>query len=104
MHCPARFVIASGQQPYGGLPLFGGETRDQTGCGDLGSVGEAVAGLRGRSVVPAVGGLVLGCVMVTIIIAAGVGALIASTPAILIGLSIVGGTAPQRTETRAWCM
>lgn len=49
------------------------------------------AGLRGRSVVPAVGGLVLGYAMVTIIIAAGVGGLVAGTPAILTGLTIVGG-------------
>lgn len=47
--------------------------------------------LRGRSVVPAVGGLVLGYAMVTIIIAGGVGALIAGIPAILTGLTIVGG-------------
>src|SRR5215217_4933790 len=49
------------------------------------------AGLRGRSVIPAVGGLVLGYAMVTVIIAAGVGALVAGTPAILTGLTIVGG-------------
>jgi len=49
------------------------------------------AGLRGRSVIPAVGGLVLGYAMVTVIIAAGVGTLVAGTPAILTGLTIVGG-------------
>jgi threonine/homoserine/homoserine lactone efflux protein len=49
------------------------------------------AGLRGRSVVPAVGGLVLGYGAVTLVVAAGVGALVASSPAILTGLTIVGG-------------
>jgi threonine/homoserine/homoserine lactone efflux protein len=49
------------------------------------------AGLRGRSVLPAVGGLVLGYGAVTLVVAAGVGALVASSPAILTGLTIVGG-------------
>jgi threonine/homoserine/homoserine lactone efflux protein len=49
------------------------------------------AGLRGRSVVPAVGGLVLGYGAVTLVVAAGVGALVASSPAILTGLTVVGG-------------
>ncbi len=48
-------------------------------------------GLRGRSVVPAVGGLVLGYAAVTLVVAAGVGAVVAGSPAILTGLTIVGG-------------
>jgi len=49
------------------------------------------AGLRGRSVVPAVGGLVLGYTALTLVVAAGVGAVVAGSPAILTGLTIVGG-------------
>ncbi len=49
------------------------------------------AGLRGRSVVPAVGGLVLGYAALTLVVAAGVGALVAGSPAILTGLTITGG-------------
>jgi threonine/homoserine/homoserine lactone efflux protein len=49
------------------------------------------AGLRGHSVVPAVGGLVLGYAAITVVVAAGVGALVAGSPAILTGLSVVGG-------------
>lgn len=49
------------------------------------------AGLRGRSVLPAVSGLVIGYAAITIVIAAGVGALVAGSPAILTGLTIVGG-------------
>jgi threonine/homoserine/homoserine lactone efflux protein len=49
------------------------------------------AGLRGHSVVPAVGGLVAGYAAVTAVVAAGVGALVAGSPAILTGLTIVGG-------------
>jgi len=48
-------------------------------------------GLRGRSVVPAVGGLVLGYAAVTLVVAAGVGAVVAGSPTILTGLTIVGG-------------
>ncbi len=48
------------------------------------------AGLRNRSV-PAVGGLVLGYTGITVIVAAGVGALVAGSPAILTGLTAVGG-------------
>src|SRR5262252_2425092 len=43
------------------------------------------AGLRGRSVLPAVGGIVLGYAAMTIVVAAGVGALVARTPAFLSG-------------------
>jgi len=49
------------------------------------------AGLRGRSVLPAVSGLVLGYAAITIVVAAGVGALVAGSPAILTVLAIVGG-------------
>jgi threonine/homoserine/homoserine lactone efflux protein len=48
------------------------------------------AGLRGHSVLPAVSGLVIGYAAVTIVVAAGVGGLVAGTPAILTGLTIVG--------------
>jgi threonine/homoserine/homoserine lactone efflux protein len=49
------------------------------------------AGLRGRSVVPAVGGIVLGYAAMTIVVAAGVGALVARSSALLGALIIVGG-------------
>ena len=49
------------------------------------------AGLRGRSVLPAVGGLVLGYAAVTLVVAAGVGVLVAGSPAALTGLTIAGG-------------
>lgn len=49
------------------------------------------AGLRGRSVVPAVGGLVLGYAAMTAVVAAGVGALVAGSPGLLTGLTVVGG-------------
>lgn len=39
------------------------------------------AGLLGRSVLPAIGGIVLGYAAMTVIVAAGVGALVARTPA-----------------------
>ena len=49
------------------------------------------AGLRGRSVVPAVGGLVLGYAAMTAVVAAGVGGLIAGSAAMLTTLTVVGG-------------
>ena len=49
------------------------------------------AGLRGRSVIPAVGGIVLGYAAMTIVVAAGVGALVARSPALLSALTITGG-------------
>jgi threonine/homoserine/homoserine lactone efflux protein len=49
------------------------------------------SGLRGRTVIPAVSGLVLGYAGVTIVVAAGVGALVARSPAFLTGLTVVGG-------------
>jgi threonine/homoserine/homoserine lactone efflux protein len=50
------------------------------------------SGLRGHSAVPAVGGLVTGYAAITIVVAAGVGALVARNPALLSGLTTVGGT------------
>jgi threonine/homoserine/homoserine lactone efflux protein len=49
------------------------------------------AGLRGGSAVPAVGGLVTGYAAMTIVVAAGVGALVARSPALLTGLTVAGG-------------
>jgi threonine/homoserine/homoserine lactone efflux protein len=49
------------------------------------------AGLRGRSVVPAVGGLVLGYAGMTVVVAAGVGALVAGNPKALTALAVLGG-------------
>jgi threonine/homoserine/homoserine lactone efflux protein len=49
------------------------------------------AGLRGRSVLPAVGGILLGYAAMTIIVAAGVGTLVARTPAFLSALTVAGG-------------
>jgi threonine/homoserine/homoserine lactone efflux protein len=47
--------------------------------------------LRGNSALAAVSGLVLGYAAVTVVVAAGVGALVARTPAVLSALTIVGG-------------
>jgi threonine/homoserine/homoserine lactone efflux protein len=49
------------------------------------------ASLRGRSVLPAVGGLVLGYTGITIVVAAGVGAVVGRSPALLAGLTLAGG-------------
>jgi threonine/homoserine/homoserine lactone efflux protein len=49
------------------------------------------AGLRGGSAVSAVGGLVAGYTAMTIVVAAGVGALVARSPALLTGLTVAGG-------------
>ncbi len=49
------------------------------------------ASLRGSSVVPAVGGLVLGYAGITIVVAVGVGAVVGRSPALLNALTIVGG-------------
>jgi threonine/homoserine/homoserine lactone efflux protein len=49
------------------------------------------SGLRGRTAVPAVGGLVLGYGAVTVVVAAGVGAIVARSAALLTGLIFVGG-------------
>ena len=48
------------------------------------------AGLRGRSIVPAVGGLAIGYVAVTAVVAAGVGAAVARSGSILTALTVVG--------------
>src|SRR5262245_25713653 len=48
-------------------------------------------GLAGRSVVPAVGGLVIAYTVITAIVAAGVGALVAGTAAALTALTVAGG-------------
>lgn len=48
------------------------------------------SGLRDRSVLPAVGGLMLGYAALTAIVAAGVAALIAETPAVLAALTALG--------------
>jgi threonine/homoserine/homoserine lactone efflux protein len=48
------------------------------------------AGLHGRVVVPAVTGLLLGHLAATLIVAAGVGALLASAPLMLMGLTVSG--------------
>ncbi len=49
------------------------------------------AGLRGQPILPAVGGLVIGYAAVTTVVAVGVGAFVAGSPAILTGLTVVGG-------------
>jgi threonine/homoserine/homoserine lactone efflux protein len=49
------------------------------------------AGLRSRTVLPAVSGIVLGYAGVTVVVAAGVGTLVARSPAFLTGLTLAGG-------------
>ena len=49
------------------------------------------SGVRSRTVVPAVGGIVLGYSGITVVVAAGVGTLVARSPAALSGLTLVGG-------------
>lgn len=49
------------------------------------------AGLRERMLLPAVGGLVAGYAALTLLVAAGVGALITATPAALTAVTLVGG-------------
>jgi threonine/homoserine/homoserine lactone efflux protein len=49
------------------------------------------AGLSGRSVVPAVGGIVLGYAGMTAVVAAGVGTVVAASPVALTVLTVVGG-------------
>ncbi|GGS08016.1 lysine transporter LysE [Streptomyces aureoverticillatus] len=48
------------------------------------------AGLRDRSVAPAVGGLLLGYVGLTVVVAAGVAAVVADHPAVLASLTLLG--------------
>jgi len=49
------------------------------------------AALRGHRVLTAVGGLAIGYAVLTIVVAAGVGAMVAGTPAALTVLAVVGG-------------
>jgi threonine/homoserine/homoserine lactone efflux protein len=49
------------------------------------------SGLRARTALPAVGGIVLGYAVVTVVVAAGAGAIIARSPRFLTGLTVVGG-------------
>jgi threonine/homoserine/homoserine lactone efflux protein len=49
------------------------------------------AALRGRLVGPAVGGLVVGYTAMTLVVAAGVGTLVAGTPAAMTVLTVAGG-------------
>lgn len=49
------------------------------------------AGLRGRVALPAVGGMLAGHLAATVLVAAGVGALVAGAPGLLGGLTLVGG-------------
>lgn len=50
------------------------------------------AGLRERTLFPAVSGMLLGYMAITIVVAAGVGALVASVPQVLTALSLIGAT------------
>ncbi len=47
--------------------------------------------LQGQSVLPAVSGIVLGYAGTTVVVAAGVGALVAESPALLTALTVTGG-------------
>jgi threonine/homoserine/homoserine lactone efflux protein len=47
-------------------------------------------GLRDRSIVPAVSGVLFGYVVLTVVVAAGVATLVARSPAVLTGLTILG--------------
>jgi threonine/homoserine/homoserine lactone efflux protein len=49
------------------------------------------SGMLGHSALPAVGGLVAGYAGITVVVAAGAGGLVASSPALLTGLTIAGG-------------
>jgi threonine/homoserine/homoserine lactone efflux protein len=60
------------------------------------------AGLRGGSVLPAVSGIVAGYAGMTIVVAAGVGALVARSPALLTGLTLAGGGYLMWHGTRAF--
>ena len=50
------------------------------------------AGMQGRVVIPAVSGLLLGHFVAIMIVAAGIGALVASTPVALTLLAVIGAT------------
>jgi threonine/homoserine/homoserine lactone efflux protein len=49
------------------------------------------SGLTGRTVLPAVGGLVVGYAAMTAVVAAGVGTIVARSPGLLTGLTVIGG-------------
>jgi threonine/homoserine/homoserine lactone efflux protein len=49
------------------------------------------SGLQGRSALPAVSGLLAGYAGITAVVAAGAGAIVATSPALLTGLTIAGG-------------
>jgi len=48
------------------------------------------AGMREKAIAPAVAGMLSGYLMITLVVAAGVGALVASDPTILAGLTVLG--------------
>lgn len=48
------------------------------------------AGLRDRAIAPAITGMLFGYLAITVVVAAGIGALVASVPAILTVLTVVG--------------
>ncbi|CAM2146075.1 LysE family translocator [Pararobbsia alpina] len=48
------------------------------------------AGMRERAIAPAIAGMLCGYLMITLVVAAGVGALVASYPAVLSALTFVG--------------
>ncbi len=50
------------------------------------------AGVRSPTVVPAVSGIVLGYAGITVVVAAGIGALVARSPAALTALTVAGGS------------
>lgn len=50
------------------------------------------AGMQGRVVIPAVSGLLLGHFVAIMIVAAGIGALVASNPVALTVLTVIGAT------------
>jgi len=50
------------------------------------------SGMRGRAILPAVGGVLLGHLLATLIVAAGVGALIAGVPIAMTALTFIGAS------------
>lgn len=48
------------------------------------------AGLRDRAIAPAITGMLLGCLAITVVVAAGIGALVTSAPATLSALTVIG--------------
>jgi threonine/homoserine/homoserine lactone efflux protein len=60
------------------------------------------AGLRRRSVAAAVGGLLVGYVALTVLVAAGVAALVARSPEVLTGLTLVGAAYLVWLGAGAW--